>query len=131
MKQIFDLMNPAQEKRLDELVKDIVKKFNPLQILCYASNLRIDAAISCFSELRLIESCDYELLTVTELLGRSETELQEFISEIYRGGSVTVLNLTKGDMEKAIKSKNLYISTILSEGVVLYVADGFEIQLPG
>lgn len=130
MKKMFDLMNPIQEKRLDELVKSIVEKFNPLEILCYASNLRVDAAISSFSELRLIESCDYELLTVTEALGSSETEIQEFISGIYRSGNVTILNLIKEDMDKAIESKNLYITTILKEAAVLYIADGFDMQLP-
>lgn len=130
MKEMFDLMSPIQEKRLEDLVKSIVDKFNPLQILCYATNLRLDAAISCFSELSLIESCDYELLTVTEQWGSSEIELQEFTSDIYRSGSVTILNLKKQDLEKAIHSNNLYITTILKEGTVLYIADGFDIKLP-
>lgn len=130
MKEMFDLMNPIQEKRLDELVKGIVEKFKPLQILCYASNIRVDAALSCFSELRLIESCDYELLTVTERWGSSEAELQEFISGTYRSGSVTILNLKKEDIKKAIETNNVYITTILKEGTVLYIADGFDIKFP-
>ena len=130
MKEMFDLMNSVQEKRLDELVKSIVEKFNPLVILCYATNFRVDVAVSCFSELRLIELCDYELLTVTEPLGNSEAELQKFVSGIYRSGSVTILNLNKEDMFKAVKSQNVYITTILKVGTVLYIADGFDVYLP-
>lgn len=131
MKEMFDLTNPLQEKRLNDLVKGIVAKFKPLLILCFASNLRVDASLSCFSEIRVIECCDYELLTVTESLANSEEEMQKFTSDIYRNGKIAILNLKNEDMEQAIKSKNLYISTILSDGVVLYVADGFEVQLPG
>ncbi len=127
---MFELMNPLQEKRLDELIKGIVEKFKPLQILCFASNLRIDAALSCFSEARVIESCDYELLTVTDSPGSTENEMQDFVSSIYRNGKVIILNLKKDDMHKAVKSKNLYITTILNEAAVLYIEDGFDSQIP-
>ncbi len=130
MKEIFELMNPLQEKRLDELVKGIVERFKPHQILCFAGNLRIDAALSCFSEPRLIDSCDYELLTVIDSQGITENEMQDFVSSIYRNGKVTILNLKKDDMRKAIESKNLYITTILREGAVLYTSDGFDLKLP-
>src|SRR6476469_10969617 len=111
MKEMFDLMNPLQEKRLDELTKAIVEKFKPLQILCFSTNFRVDAALSCFLETRVIESCDYELLTVTESSESTEDDFQDFTREVYHNGKVVVLNLNKEDMEKAIESKNLYVTT--------------------
>ena len=130
MKEIFELMNPLQEKRLDQMVKGIVERFKPHKILCFASNLRIDAALCCFSESRLIESCDYELLTVIDSQGFTENEMQDFVSSIYRNGKVTILNLKTDDMRKAIESKNLYVTTILREGAVLYISDGYDLKFP-
>lgn len=130
MKEMFDLMNPLQEKSLDELTKALVEKFKPLQILCFSTHCRVDASLSCFSETRVVESCDYELLTVTGQQASTEIEMQEFTSSIYQNGKIVILNITKEDMESAIESKNLYISTILKDGVALYLADGFNVKLP-
>jgi uncharacterized protein len=126
MEKLFDLMNPLQEKRLEEMVKAIVNQFKPLQILCFASNLKTDVMLSCFSEPTLVEQCDYDILTISGEAGDSENDIQKFVSNFYRNGSVTIFNLNTDDMERAIASRNIYITTILEKGTILYISEGFE-----
>lgn len=129
MEKLFELMNPVQEKRLEELVKAIADEFKPLQIFCFASSLKTDVMLSCFSKPKQIEKCDYEILTITEVTGSSEDDMQKFVANFYGDGTVTILNLKKDAIKSAIENKNIYITTILEKGTILYIADGFDVQL--
>ena len=124
MEAMFLALNARQEQRLEELIKAMVDRFNPLQILCFGSKVETNAAYSCFFRDKELDRCSFDLLTITEDGVDAGPEMQAFSNLIYKNGSVKVLHLTIGTVKAAIEGGDVFVNTILKDGVVLFVREG-------
>ncbi|UKJ09182.1 HEPN domain-containing protein [Solitalea lacus] len=115
----------GQEEALQKLIKDLVEKYQPEQIICFGRIQHSNHSSSCFFEPAESTSYHYFLLMITAESKRIEFNVQDFVNFRFADGKVTILSHGKKTVEEAILKGSRFFTTVLSQGCILYSKDGF------
>ena len=107
-----------------EFVKQLVQKFQPLQIFCFAKTTLLEQTQGCFLEHEIKYNCNYCLLLVTENVARIDYEVQDFANAHYRQGLVTIICHSKESINEAIQANSRFYLAVYSGAKMIYSHNG-------
>lgn len=114
----------GKDQYLDELIRKIVEKFDPLKIICFGRNMVHHKSVGCFREYTDTTSPHYHLLMITEATPRIEYTVQDYINNNLLTGKITVLSHHQQIIQEKLEDKHPFYCNIFRSGHLLYTKDG-------
>ena len=116
----------SRSNRLTGFVETLVRKFKPMQIYSFSTNVQLSFEEGCFTPLSKTQKFHYFLLMVMETPTRNEHEAQDFCRAKFGYGKITILSHSLETVQKCIRKNNRFFATILNDGKLLYNHTGFS-----
>ena len=113
-----------QSKYLQDLIRLLIEKYQPLRIISFGRNSLIKQHSGCFIEEVKDGYYHHFLLMVTESVTRIEHEVQDFANRHYEHGTITILVHGKETISEAVAANSRFFCTVLNHGEQLYSNDG-------
>lgn len=113
-----------QSKHLQDFIRLLIEKYQPLRIISFGRNSLIKHKSGCFIE--KAQDCYYHhfLLMIIEDGSRIEHEVQDFANTHYKYGNITILAHGKETIIKATQANSRFFCTVLNHGQQLHSSDG-------
>ncbi|WP_169303278.1 HEPN domain-containing protein [Pedobacter cryophilus] len=117
---------------LKPMLTQMIHRYQPVWIICFAYRLRHQESYLCFNEQQLASDHHYFLLMVTKGRTRFEHEAQDFVTTHFTEGEITLLSHGSDTIAEKIIAQHKFFTRVLNFGTILYAADGMGItnQLP-
>lgn len=114
----------GKDQHLDELIRKIVEKFDPLKIICFGRNMVHRKSVGCFREYTDTTSPHYHLLMITEATPRIEYTVQDYVNNNLFRGKITVIAHHQQIIQEKLENKHPFYCNIFRSGHLLYTKDG-------
>lgn len=105
-------------------VQNLVEKFQPLQLFCFAKTKVLTETTGCFKDHQNSHYSNYCLLMVTESVTRIDHEAQEYANTFYQHGRIAIICHGQETIMAAIKANNRFFMTVYTNAQLLYSHDG-------
>lgn len=107
-------------------VHNLVEKFQPLQIFCFAKSKVIGEATGCFKDQQNKRNSNCCLLMVTETNTRIDHDVQEYSNSQHLHGRIAIICHGQETILEAIKANNRFFMTVCTTGQLLYSHNGMS-----